>query len=121
MTTFPTINFKFNGLQETQPLADVVDQKFSMLGRYINGSCTCDVEFEKVAPQQTGSVHRVEANLMVNGTLYRADAVEESFEKAIDEVRDELDKELRRAKDKQDTLMKDGAREAKEQMLDADV
>lgn len=113
------INFKFNDLAEAQALSDVVEQKLAALERFLpeGGAITCDVEFEKVAPQQSGEVHRVEANLMVDGTLYRADATEESFEKAIDEVRDELDKELRRAKDKQGTLEKQAGREFKEQML----
>jgi ribosomal subunit interface protein len=82
-------------------------------------SITCDIEFEKVAPQKSGQVHRVEVNLMVEGTLFRAEATENSFELAIDEVRNELDKELRRAKDKQLTLDKSAGRAAKEQMLDA--
>ncbi len=120
--TFPTINFKFNDLAEAQALADVVEQKCTTLEKYIHDhqAVTCDVEFEKVAPQQNGQVHRVEANLQVDGTLFRAVATEESFEKAIDEVREELDRELRKAKERQETLMKQGGREAKAQMLEVE-
>lgn len=115
------INYKYNNLPEAQNLTDLVDSKMSVFDRYINdgAAVTCDVEFEKVAPQQNGKVFRMEINLMLEGVLFRAEATEESFEKAIDEVRDELDKELRRAKDKQVTLDKQAGREAKEQMLDA--
>jgi len=118
--TFPTINYKYHDLEEAQALAGVFDQKCSSLEKYLHGdeNVTCDVEFIKVAPtQQSGKVHRVEMNLMINGTLFRAEATEESFEKAIDEVRDELDKELRRAKEKQETLDKQAGREMKEKML----
>ncbi|MEN9922158.1 MAG: Sigma 54 modulation protein / ribosomal protein [Candidatus Parcubacteria bacterium] len=120
--TFPTINFKFNDLNEAQALADVVEQKCITLGKYIHDhqAVTCDIEFEKVAPQQNGQVHRVEVNLQVDGTLFRAVATEESFEKAIDEVREELDRELRKAKERQETLMKQGGREAKAQMLEVE-
>lgn len=113
--TFPTINFKFNGYDEAQRLANLVDQKFAALEKYVAhaGSATCDVEFEKVTNQQSGNVFRMEANLLVDGTLYRAEATEESFEKAIDEMRDELDKELRRAKSKQDSLSKKFGRKLK--------
>mgnify|MGYP001177213521 CR=1 FL=1 len=113
--TFPTINFKFNGNEEAQKLADLVDQKFAALAKYVahSGSTTCDVEFEKVTPQQSGDIYRMEANLMVDGTLYRAEATEASFEKAIDEMRDELDKALRRAKSKQDSLSKKFGRKLK--------
>ena len=120
---FPTINYKFNDLHEAQELTTIVEQKCASLEKYMHdvGSASCDVEFQKVAPQQNGAVYRVEVNLQLEGTLYRAEATEESFEKAIDEVRDELDKELRRAKDKQETLVKQGGREAKEQMMSAEV
>lgn len=118
---FPTINFKYNDLNEAVALSDMVEQKLQSLKKFLSDeqAITCDVEFEKVAPQQAGQVYRMEVNLMVEGTLYRADATEDSFEKAIDEVRDELDKSLRRAKDKQVTLDKSAGRAAKEQMLDA--
>ena len=117
--TFPTINYKFNDLHEAQELAEVMDLKMSAFEKYLhdNHVAKCDVEFQKVAPRQNGRVHRVEVNLTINGTLFRAQATEESFEKAIDEVRDELDKELRTAKEKQATLKKQGGRVAKEQLL----
>jgi len=121
--SFPNINFKYNDLDEAIALSNVVEQKMSSLSKFIpeEKAVTCDVEFEKAAQQQNGDVFRFEVNLLVDGTLYRADATESSFEKAIDEVRDELDKEMRRAKDKQVTLDKQAGREAKEQMLDATI
>jgi len=119
MTTFPTINFKFNDLHEAQALAEVVEQKCVAFEKYIRAGAalTCDVEFQKVAPQQNGVVYQVEINLSVDGTLFRAVATEESFERAIDVVRDELDRELRTAKEKQETKDKQAGREMKEQML----
>jgi len=120
--TFPTINFKFNDMPEAQALADLVQQKYETLEKYLHGdeSVSCEVEFEKVTPQQNGQIHHLEVNIKIDGTLYRAEATEESYEKAIDEVRDELDKELRRAKEKQATLKKQAGREAKEQMMAAE-
>ena len=118
---FPIINFKYNNLKEAEALADLMGQKMQSLTKLLNESqsITCDVEFEKTTAQNTGKVHRIEVNLMVDGTLFRADATEDNFEMATDEVRNELDKELRRAKDKQVTLDKNAGRAAKEQMLDA--
>lgn len=117
--TFPTINYKFNGIEVAKSLAEVVDQKFAALDKFIGDSrnTVCDVEFEKVATHQHGRVYRVEVTLGVEGEIYRADAVEETFEKAIDVVRNELDRELSRAKDKQTTLDKSAGRELKKQML----
>lgn len=117
--TFPSINYKYNDLVEAQSLADIVDQKMAVFDKYFGGAkaVSCDVEFAKVTPQQKGKIFRLEVNLHVDGSLFRAEATEESFEKAIDEVRDELDKELRRAKEKQETLVKQVGREMKEKML----
>lgn len=104
--TFPTISYKHNNLEETKLLTTLVDQKFQTLKKFIAPQSVVRfaVEFEKVGGHQQGRIYRVEANLSVNGILYRAEATEENFEKAIDVVRDELDTELGKAKDKNDTL-----------------
>jgi ribosomal subunit interface protein len=116
--TFPTINYKYNGIEEAKSLAAVVDQKIGSLSKFIGdeAAVVCEVEFEKNTAHASGRVHRVEANLTVNGHLYRAEATENTFEEAIDKVRDELDAEMSRAKDKQVTLEKSAGREAKEML-----
>lgn len=116
--TFPTINYKYNSIEEAKSLAEVVDQKFVTLERFVgNNPAACEVEFEKVAAHLHGRIYRVEANLSIKGELYRAEATEESFERAIDEVRHGLEQELSKAKDKHHTLEKDSGRAMKEQML----
>jgi ribosomal subunit interface protein len=117
--TLPVINYKFNGNEEAKSLATVMDQKLAPLEKYFktNAKIVCDVEFEKIGSHQNGRIFRVEANLSIDGQLHRAEATEESFEKAIDEVRDELDKTLRRNKDKEHTLDKDAGRELKDMLL----
>lgn len=116
--TFPTINYRFNGIEAAKSLAEVVDQKFEPLGKFISDAAdvVCDVEFNKESSHLHGKVFQVEATLRVQGDIYRAEATEETFEKAIDVVRNELDHELSRAKDKQVTRDKSAGREAKEQM-----
>lgn len=117
--TFPMITYKYNGVEAADALAKLVDQKFEPLGRFIPAdvAAICEVEFEKIASQQQGKIHRVEANLTIDGVLHRADAVEESFEEAIDEVRDELNKKLRRAKGKNQSLLKRAGQKVKEQFF----
>lgn len=114
--TFPIINYKYNGHDDAKELSDIVEQKLSALEKFIadGAALTCDVEFEKVTAQQQGRVFRVEVNLSVNGELFRAEATEESFENAIDEVKNELTEELRRAKEKNATKHKKGGRTLKE-------
>ncbi len=113
--TFPTINYKYNGIEEAKSLVDTVEQKFAPLAKLmpVNAATKCEVEFEKTGGHQHGRIYRVEANVVINGKLYRAEATENSFEEAIDKVRDELDGELSRAKDKKDTLQKRAGRALK--------
>lgn len=117
---FPMIQFKGKNVDIQQTWTDLVESKFQSLEKYIGNEtdAKCDVEFEKETGEHHngGNIHRVEANLFVHGTLYRAVAVKESFEMAIDEVRSELDKSLRRASNKRGTLFKKGARKIKDML-----
>ena len=115
---FPMIQFKSTNIELDEALQTLVDQKFKSLEKFIGDETDlkCEVEFEKVTAHQSGNIHRVEVNLYKGGKLYRAEATEDSFEKAVDEVREELDKEMRRDNKKQDTLMKRGGRALKKTM-----
>ena len=116
--SFPTINFKSTNTDLDVRLQNLVEQKFSSLDKFVGDETDtrCEVEFEKETAHQSGDFFRIEANLWLAGKLYRAEASEASFEIAIDEVRNELDKELRRSNDKQNTLMKRGGRALKKMM-----
>tara|TARA_B100001765_G_C19222101_1_gene214353 strand:+ start:52 stop:414 length:363 start_codon:yes stop_codon:yes gene_type:complete len=114
------INYKYNDLEEAKALTPVMDGKLQpVLQKYVDdgASVLCEVEFERVANHQSGNIYRAEINTTIDGTLHRAEAVEVSFEKAIDEVRNELDKELRRAKGKQQSILKRAGRKLKETIL----
>lgn len=114
----PIINYKATNTQLDSVLQTLLENKLNSLEKYLGDETdiNCEVEFEKVAPQENGRVHRVEVNLWLKGTLYRAEATEDQFEKAIDEVRAELDKELRRAHKKHHSLLRKGGRRIKEIM-----
>ena len=115
---FPTIQFKATNTELNDTLTTLVEQKFETLDKYIGDETDvrCEVEFEKETAHQSGNFFRVEANLTIHGKLYRSSASEESFEKAIDTVRNELDKEVRRASSKRETLIKKGGRMFKDMM-----
>lgn len=109
------ITYKYNDHEEAKALTSVVEAKLSSLHKFIDDGAValCEIEFEKVSPQQSGNVYRMEANVTINGKMHRAEATEGSFEKALDEVRSELDKELRRAKGKQASILKRAGRKLK--------
>ena len=113
-----TINFTYNNLEEARALTDITQQKLSTLEKFIaaNQSVVCDAEFDKVAANSKGDVFHFAVNLQVDGEMFRADATEENFEAAVDEVRNELDKLLRRNKSKKDTLDKKAGRALKDEI-----
>ena len=116
--TLPNIKYKATNTDLDITLQSLLEQKLESLEKFFNDKqeVRCDIEFEKETSHQSGKHFRVEANLFVDGTLYRAEATELSFEEAIDEVRAELDKRLRRAQKKKDTLVKRGGRAIKKMM-----
>jgi len=109
------INFNYNSHAEAQALTESTEQKLATLKKFIGSdkSVICDAEFDKVAANNKGQIFRFSVNLEVDGDMHRAEATEESFEAAVDEVRDELDKKLRRNKSKKDTLGKKAGRALK--------
>ncbi len=116
--SFPSITFKHTHTDEARHLEDVVVHKFAALEKYIGeeSDVRCEVEFRKEAANQSGDIFCVEGNVWVAGTLFRAEATEATFEKAIDSVRDDLDAEMHRVHDKRVAQARDGAREAKEML-----
>tara|TARA_B100000508_G_scaffold112391_1_gene90780 strand:+ start:1798 stop:2157 length:360 start_codon:yes stop_codon:yes gene_type:complete len=114
----PIINYKATNTELNQDLQNLLEAKFTSLEKYIGDETDvkCEVEFVQTAPQQSGDIYKVEVNLWLKGTLYRAEATEDQFEKAVDEVRAELDKELRRANKKHHNLLRQGGRRLKEMM-----
>ncbi|MCB9810848.1 MAG: ribosome-associated translation inhibitor RaiA [Candidatus Nomurabacteria bacterium] len=116
--SFSNIIFRNTNVTVEEKLHDLVEQKFTSLEKYIGDETDlkCEVEFEKIASHNTGDIYRVEANLWLSGKMHRAEATKDTFENAIDEVKEELDRELNKDSSKRQTLMKKGGREIKEAM-----
>ncbi len=115
---FPTITFTHKNVSPDQTLQQLVTNKLSSLKKYLVGarSVRCELEFERTTAHAQGPVCRIEVNLWRGDRLSRAEATEETFEKAIDEVRRNLEHELERAHDKRVSLFRKGARRIKEMM-----
>jgi len=114
--TIPNISFKHTDTEVNYELQGVLTHKIEALHKYLEEPTLIEVEFRKEAPKNSGDVYVVEINCTVKGTLHRAVAKEDSFEKGIDQARNELDKELRRAKKKRENRFLKGARRIKEMM-----
>lgn len=114
--TFKNITFKHTNTDTDSRIHDFVSQKLSALEKYVSDGVEArvEVEFEKEAPHKSGPVCRMEANVWVAGTLYRADATKDTFEAAVDAVKDELDNEMKKAHKKRNSMLRKGGRMIKE-------
>ncbi len=117
--SFPSIQMKGSGLALTPEITGLIEHKLSSLGKFIPEratDATCAVEIQKTAEHQSGKIFRAEVNLFMLGKLYRAEGTEEQIEKAIDEMRSDLKRELTRDHEKHDSLLKRGGRKIKEML-----
>ncbi len=117
--SFPSITFKHTNIEVSRRLQDLITDKLRPLEKYLQygSDVRCNVEFEKIVSHQNGNIHRVEANIWRSGRLFQSEATMESFEKAVDEVKQELEKELERAHDRRLSRLRRGARKIKEMIL----
>lgn len=75
-----------------------------------------DIELERRTGQQSGRIFRAEVNIKIGDRYLRAEEEAENIREAIDKMKDEMVRELRDAKEKEQTQARDGAREAKQQL-----
>lgn len=75
-----------------------------------------DIELERMTGQQSGEIFRAEVNLKAGDVYLRAEEEAEDIRTAIDEVREEMVRQLRKEQEKQREQARSGAREAKEKL-----
>lgn len=98
-------------MELTQEVRELIEGKLSALEKFLERSgpaeLSCEVE-ESVATVRAGAKYRAEGTLFVDGKSFRAEAMHESLEGAVDKVRDELSREVRSARGKERGLVKRG-------------
>jgi ribosomal subunit interface protein len=108
------MELRFKGIHYSIPqkIADRATKKLQSLQKYIaadSGLVSAYVELgRETDAHQAGRVWQALVNLNCDGQVYRAEALEDRIEKAIDRVGGELAKELRRARTRDMTLMRRG-------------
>lgn len=89
----------------------LIEQKLSALSKVVGNAeqalLACEVQ-ESVEVVRAGSKFRTEGNLSFNGLVFRAEAVGESLEEAVDTLRDELMREVQRARGKSRSFLRRG-------------
>ena len=115
---FPITHIKTSEIELTGRLKTLIEQKFASLEKFIGDETdvSCDIELEKTTNSQSGEIFRAEANLFLHGKMFRAEARTDQIEKSIDEVHDDLERELRQARGKTMKLIKRGGAALKNMM-----
>ena len=113
-----TINIKTKNIELSSAIRSYVEEKIGSVKKHIhdlNGDAVlADVEVGKTTDHHNkGELFRAEVNLEVGGKLYRAEATADDLYAAIDDVKDELIREVRTSSERKETLFRRGGRAIK--------
>ncbi|PIT91070.1 ribosomal subunit interface protein [Candidatus Kaiserbacteria bacterium CG10_big_fil_rev_8_21_14_0_10_49_17] len=111
------VSIKATLIELTPEIEEYINKKVGTFEKHIHKddeSVKCEVEVGKVSEHhQSGDVYRTEVNITHDGKLFRAESKGESMNAALDSVRDEMEKQLRRHKKKKDSLLRRGGARVK--------
>jgi len=116
-------------LEITDPIQKYVEKKLGELDKYVSEGTMMEIDAEVARTtnrQQKGDVFVANANIVLPGALLRAETEHEDLYAAIDLLKDELQRELRRHKEKQmdkekqEGLKRKEDRHAKPPVIDED-
>lgn len=110
-------NIKTTDFDMTPEVSKYLDDKLRTLEKFLDSddeSIVCDVEIGKTTEHhQSGKIFRAEINISMGKKMFRAEAEEESVNVAIDKVKDEITKQLKRDKGRNFALLKRGGEKMK--------
>jgi putative sigma-54 modulation protein len=96
----------------TPAITNYVDKKISLLEKFLpvgDESVKCAVEVGKITKHhKSGDIFKAEVNLHISGKDFYAVSEKDDLYAAIDEVKDEIAKQVISHKDKSETLMRKG-------------
>lgn len=112
------IIFKSKNFFLTPSVEDYVQKKIKTLEKFLKNFNQETIKFEVEVGRTTyhhrsGDIFRAEINLSLGGRLLRAESEQDDLFAAIDEVRDDLEQEIKKFKAKKDTIFIRGARSIK--------
>lgn len=107
------INIHTKNMELTEAIENYVNERVGSLKKLIknaDSTILAEVEIGKTTMHHNaGNVYRAELNISYSGVFLRAEATKEDLYAAIDEVKDEMMRELRQKKTKEESLFKRGA------------
>lgn len=111
-------NIKTKDLVLTEAIEKYIDKKLETLKKFIpkysSDSVKAAIEVGRTTRHhQAGDIFRAEINLSVGGKLFRVESERDDLCAAIDEARDDLEREIKKFKEKKETVFIRGARSFK--------
>ncbi len=117
-------NIKATNIELTPAISDYIEKKFSAFDRFVDnthGGAHCDVEVGKTTKHhRQGDVFKAEVNMKVSGQNFYAVSEKDDLYASIDEVKDEIIRQITAHKDKSTTLMRKGALRVKNMLKGLD-
>jgi ribosomal subunit interface protein len=108
------INIKATNIDLTENIREHVNQKISMITKFMQLKPEQEAIFEIEVGKTTNAHHqghimRAEINLEVSGDFNRTESVQDNLFQAIDDAADEMIRKVRKHKEKRFDLIKKGA------------
>lgn len=111
------IKVQATNMKLTDDIQEYLNKKLAHFENYLDqngGNALCEVELEKTTDHhKQGDIYRAEINVTDDGRHHRAASRQENIYAAIDEVKDEMSRELRKSKGKHMTLVRRGGAKVK--------
>ncbi len=108
------INIKSKNFEMTPEIAEYINSKISSVEKFLQigheESILVEVEVEQSKHHKKGEVYRAEANVSVKGKLFRGDSTDYDIRTAIDNVRDQIDEQIKKKKTKKFEMYEKGSR-----------
>jgi len=123
------INIKSTNIELTPAIREYVEEKIGSLEKFIQGveedhdfseegkpPIETWVELEKTTHHQKGKVFRAECQIKIAGKSIRSESTQEDLHLAIDEVKDELQRDIKRFRETRISRYKKAARRFKKKI-----
>jgi ribosomal subunit interface protein len=111
------INLKGTGMEITPEISDYLEKRLMGIEKFLPASddaFTLRVELGKTSNHHhSGEIFRAEINIYVGGKSFRAVSEKIDLNSAIDDVRDEISRELSSHKEKRISLVRRGGQKLK--------
>ncbi len=121
---------KAKNIELTAHLKDYAEKKLGSVGRFIPAllkkeiedkeqvgrevaRVVLEVEVEKVTGEEKGKIFRTEAQMLLPGRVVKAEDVAETVKASVDEVKYELERQVKEYKEKEETRKRKGGQKAK--------